>query len=178
MAGADGGNRDNRGIFEIFYHDNRAVEGLVVRLFVAMVVGLGALSVMTGILTGLPVFTQTEVTVVVGDGAPATVDNARSNMSERSLHVVTQDGEPVKGAQVVIKGKDVELVGGPQVRQTGPDTNAVYLDISDESSGKSADIKTDLRSDQKQGELKVTVQPPSDSDYVDRQRNPTLTVIG
>jgi len=165
-------------MFERFYHDNRAVEGLVVQLFVAMVVGLAALSVMTGILAGLPTLTETEVTVVVGDGDPAMVDNARSEMSERSLHVVTQDGKPVTGAQVVIKGKNVELVDGPQVRQTEPDTNAVYLDISDESSGKSADIRTDLRSDQKQGGLEVSVQPPSDSNYVDRQRNPTLTVIG
>jgi len=54
----------------------------------------------------------------------------------------------------------------------------VNPDISDQSSGESADIKTDLRSDRAQGELKVTVEPPTDSNYIDKQANPTITVVG
>ncbi len=171
-------NRDNRGIFERFYHDDRAVEGLPVRLFIALVIGIAVLSVMTGILSGIPTIDRTEVTVEANDGEAAVVENVGKTVQSLELGVVTQNGEPVQGTKLVIEGKNVALEGGPQVVPTGPRSSSATVEITDDESGADADITTDLRADQDRAKLKVTVEPPSDSDYVDNQVNPDITVIG
>lgn len=170
-------NRDNRGIFERFYHDDRAVEGLPVRLFIALVVGIAALSLMTGILSGIPTIDRTEVTVEANDGEPALVEYVGRTVQSLDLSVVTQNGEPVQGTQLVIEGKNVALESGPQVIPTGPRSNTANVSITDEQSDGNADITTDLRADQDRAKLEVTVEPPSDSDYVDNQANPDITVV-
>ncbi|MBX0303477.1 hypothetical protein [Haloarcula salinisoli] len=157
--------------------DNRGIEGLPIRLVIALVVGVASLAIMTSILGGLPQFDNTEVTVQVEDDQ-MTVEDLTSGSETLTFEVVTDEGEEVNGAQVVITEGTASLYDDQSAHTegTGDDDNTVDVDFQDEESGDSADVVTDLREDQDTATLKVEVQPPTDSNYVDEQENPEILV--
>jgi len=143
--------------------DDRAIEGLPVRLVIALVVGVAALSVMMGMIDEIRPPGMTEVSVEMSED-DAVIDPGRPE--EVEIRVVEDDGEPVAGARVVVRGDTARLADGPIVSdRTGKD-GTVELDVEPEM----PDYQTE-------GKLTIEVKPPAGSDYVDNRKNTRILVI-
>ena len=142
-----------------FRRDDRAIEGLPVRLVVALVVGVASLSVMLNMLTGVEGLAVTELDVrpepdVVAPGEQA-ID----------LVVVDADGDPVPGATVIVKGGGASLAEGVVTAET------------DDRGVASVTVSPSLLAHQQDGTLVVSVKPPAGSQYVDRRGNTEILVV-
>jgi hypothetical protein len=145
--------------------DERAIEGLPIRLVIALVVGIAALAIMMGLLNGLPSLQDNEVDVdYVGE--PVVEDDGDITMT-----VIDDDGSPVSDATVFLESDSAEL-DGTYYETTGSDGNVTF----DFGSGPDQ-VTVDWRSNQNSGELAVDIDPPSDGDYSDSSGNSGLTVI-
>ena len=149
--------------------DERGIEGLPVRLVVAVAVGVTALGVMMGMLAEFDDVGTTELTLEVSDelvvlGETDTV----------TLTVVTEEGQPVENAHLLVTGGSLPLANGPVDLQTG-DTAAVTLGI--DTAGADATARTDFRDGQTRGTLDIEVIPPSGGDLVDERGNPEVVVV-
>lgn len=153
--------------------DERGIEGLPIRLVIALVVGVAALSLMLGLLDEFDEFGTTEVTIQLDD--ELLTPDEHGEYEPTTIAVVTADGEPVRDAAVVVTGGSLPLENGPVDLQTGPDSNEVTLDVATEPGG---DAHLDFRSTQKRGTVEIDVIPPSGRNLVDQRSNPTITVIG
>jgi hypothetical protein len=141
-----------------FRRDERAIEGLPVRLVVALVVGVASLSVMLNMLTGVEGLAVTELDVrpepdVIEPGA-----------QQLSLVVVDADGDPVPGATVIVTS------GGASIDGT------VTAETDDRGTA-SVSIEPTLLAHQDDGTLVVSVKPPAGSQYVDRRANTDILVV-
>ncbi|WP_318567271.1 DUF7382 domain-containing protein [Salinigranum marinum] len=141
-----------------FRRDRRAIEGLPVRLVVALVVGVASISVMLNMLTGVEGLAVTELDVrpepdVVAPGEQA-ID----------LVVVDPDGDPVPGATVVVKSGGVSIDG-------------VVTAETDDRGVASVTVTPSLLAHQQDGTLVVSVKPPAGSQYVDRRGNTEILVV-
>jgi uncharacterized protein YggU (UPF0235/DUF167 family) len=154
-----------------FREDDRAIEGLPIRLVIALVVGVMALGIMTNILSGLGSIGETEVKPNY-DGDRIVKTNGDSSLT---IKAVDENGKAVNGATIIIRGGTAQLEQSITL-QTGPDSNTVSFDLASElPSGTSmSDL---LRSDQSKGTLKVEIIPPSDSDWTDDETNNEVVVI-
>ncbi|WP_236639850.1 DUF7382 domain-containing protein [Salinigranum halophilum] len=160
--------RNGRDVFDVFgcalglsrfRRDERAIEGLPVRLVVALVVGVASLSLMLNMLTGVEGLAVAELDVrpqpdVIGPGSEA-VD----------LVVVDPDGDPVPGATVVVTGGGASLDEGVVTGET------------DERGVASVEITPSLLAHQQDGTVVVEVKPPAGSQYVDRRGNTEILVV-
>ncbi|WP_254537117.1 DUF7382 domain-containing protein [Halomarina litorea] len=138
--------------------DDRAIEGLPIRLVIALVVGVASLSVMMNMLSGVQGLAVVEldtkpVPEVVGEGD-----------EELAVQVVTPDGTPVEGATVIAKSGTARLDGVKDDR-----TNA--------SGFATFDVAPRLGPNQVDGTVKFTVKPPAGSEYVDRRENTVVLVV-
>lgn len=141
-----------------FRRDRRAIEGLPVRLVVALVVGVASLSVMLNMLTGVEGLAVTELDVrpepdVVAPGEQA-ID----------LVVIDPDGDPVPGATVVVKSGGASI-DGVATAETGDRGVA------------SVTVTPSLLAHQQEGTLVVSVKPPAGTQYVDRRGNTEILVV-
>lgn len=141
-----------------FLADERAIEGLPVRLVIAFIVGVATLSVMLNMVSGVGGLAVSELDVkpspdVIGEG-PQTVD----------ITVVDQDGSPVSGATVVL-GSDTASVEAVQTATTGEDGRVTV------------EIQAVLAANQMQGTLDVSIKPPAGSQYADEQANTEILVV-
>lgn len=153
-----------------FEDDERAIEGLPIRLVIALVVGVAALSLMMSMLSTFDNFGNTEVTAEHDQNLVTPDGGSYENVT---LSVVTDDGDPVENADILIRSGSLTLADGPIDLRTGEDSNEATLDF-----GEGEDEATlDFRSDQNRGTLQVEVHPPTDSDYVDNDDNPEITVV-
>lgn len=150
--------------------DERAIEGLPVRLVIAVVVGIAALGLMLGMLEGLDDFGETEVTVTMEDEL-LTLDGGGDAVT---IGVVTEDGQRVEDAQILVTEGSLPLANGPVDLQTGPDSHEVTLSVG---TSAAADAQVSFRPGQRRGTLELEVIPPSGSDLADDTRNPDLVVI-
>lgn len=142
-----------------FRRDERAIEGLPVRLVVALVVGVASLSLMLNMLTGVEGLAVTELDVrpepdVVTPGSQ-TVD----------FVVVDPDGDPVSGATVVVKGGGASLAEGVVTKET------------DRRGVARVHLTPSLLAHQQDGTVVVDVKPPAGSQYVDRRSNTKVLVV-
>ena len=141
-----------------FRSDRRGIEGLPVRLVIALVVGVASLSVMMNMISGisglavaeLDVHPQPEV-VTPGDH---TVDVA----------VVDPDGRAVSDATVIARGGSARLDG-------------IETATTDEGGTVELDLSTELRPNQRDGTIEFDVKPPAGSEYADRRENTALLVV-
>ncbi len=156
------------------WHDERAIEGLPIRLVVAVAVGVAALGIMMGMLAEFDDVGTTEVTVEASD--ELLVPN-NGSYDLVTLTVVTEDGQPVEGAQLLVTGGSLPLANGPVDLQTGPDSASATLGIDSSTTGADATATTDFRDGQDRGTLEVEVVPPSGSDLVDDRDNLELVVV-
>ncbi|WP_084802570.1 hypothetical protein [Halorientalis sp. IM1011] len=144
-----------------FRGDERAIEGLPIRLVIALVVGVASLAIMMNLLGGIGTVGETEVDIeTTGDGIESMTDSSGNDKDATfTIQVVDNEGKAIDGeSTVIISGKNVELVSG-----TITETVEGETDITIEHD------QIDFRSDQVKGTLEVTVEPPGDGNYKDDQ---------
>ena len=141
-----------------FGRDERAIEGLPIRLVIALVVGVASLSVMMNMLSGIQGLAVTELDV---RPSPEVVTPGETTLA---LQVVGADGETVSGATVVVKGESARLDGVSTAR-TGPDGSA------------NVTVAPSLDENREEGTLVVDVKPPAGGGYTDRRGNTKVLVV-
>ncbi|MFB6130307.1 MAG: carboxypeptidase regulatory-like domain-containing protein [Salinigranum sp.] len=143
---------------DAFRSDTRAIEGLPIRLVVALVVGVASLSIMMQMLSGVHGLAVTELNA--RPSAEVTTPGAQSI----TFTVVGPDGGAVSGATVVVESGTAHLTNVSHAK-TGRNGNATV------------DITPTLRPNQDKGTLSVTIKPPAGSQYVDRRGNTDVLVV-
>jgi len=144
--------------FDRFRADERAIEGLPIRLVIALVVGVASLGVMMNMISGLNGLTVTELDArpspdVVGPGEQ-TVD----------VEIVDPDGAPVSDATVVVRS-GTATIDGVATGTTGDDGTVTV------------DVDPELGPNQKDGTLKVSIKPPAGTEYADDRENTAILVL-
>jgi len=138
--------------------DDRAIEGLPIRLVVAFIVGITTLSVMLNMVTGIGGFAVNEL-----DAKP---DPEVMHQTERSVavSVVDAEGDPVEGVTVIVRS-DTATIGGIVSGTTAANgTATVRLD-------------PELGPNQQDGTLEIDLKPPGDSEYTDKRANTEILVL-
>ena len=138
--------------------DTRAIEGLPIRLVIALVVGVATLSIMLEMLSGVGGLAVTEL-----DARP-TPEVTTTGSQELTVTVVDPDGDPVADATVVVTGAGAHLSGTKHAR-TDPNGNATVS------------VDPTLRANQDRGTLDIDIKPPAGSAYADRRGNTKVLVI-
>ncbi|MBB6647135.1 DUF7382 domain-containing protein [Halobellus ruber] len=143
---------------ERFAADDRAIEGLPIRLVIALVVGVATMSVMLNMLSGAQGLVVSEL-----DVRPSP-DVVEPGETELELTVVDDDGDPVEGATVIVKDGSAEIDGVVTARSNGNGVATVTVDAR-------------TRANQETGTLVVDLKPPSDGRFVDRRANTEILVV-
>lgn len=141
-----------------FHADERAIEGLPVRLVIALVVGVASLSVLMGMLSGISGLAVTEL-----DVQPAPEVTTPGNQTV-VVHVVDPEGGGVSNATVVARPGSARLDGVRTAR-----TNASGVAV--------LSLSPALGPNQVEGTVEFGIKPPGGSQYVDRRENTALLVI-
>jgi hypothetical protein len=150
-----------------FTGDERGIEGLPIRLIIAVVVGVAALSIMMSMLGGIDdMFGQTEATVELDN---AVVDEGNNV----ELAAITEEGEAINDATIIIRSGTLNI-DSPYDEHTGENDNTIQVSINPDSRDG---VTPDWRSNQDIGTLEIHVVPPSDGNFEDGQKNPEITVI-
>lgn len=143
---------------DVFRGDERAIEGLPIRLVIALVVGVASLSVMMNMLSGVGGLTVNEVDA---RPTPAVVTTGESTVS---VEVVDDTGDPVENATVVLTAGSAELAG--VVTATTNDEGVAELTVD-----------ASLAANREQGTIDVQVKPPNGGGFVDDRENEVLLVV-
>lgn len=138
--------------------DDRAIEGLPIRLVIALVVGVASLSVMMSMLSGLNGLAVSEL-----DTKP-TPEVVEPGTGDVAVRVIDADGRPVTAATVVARGETARL-SGVQTARTNETGYATFT------------LNPTLGPNQADGTVTFDVKPPSGSDYVDRRENTAVLVV-
>jgi len=138
--------------------DTRAIEGLPIRLVVALVVGVASLSVMLNMISGLGGLAVNEV-----DTRPSPEVTASGSQTV-AVRVVDSDGAGVANATVVARPDSARL-DGVHTARTGLNGTA------------EVQLTPELGPNQHEGTVAFDVKPPSGSEYVDRRENTALLVV-
>jgi hypothetical protein len=157
-----------------FSGDERAIEGLPIRLVIAVTVGVAAMGIMMGMLDGFDDFGTDEVTVTASDELIVPENGSYDTVT---LAVVTTDGQPVENAQLLISGGSLPLANGPVDLDTGPDSNSVTVGINSSSTATEGCIHPAFRAGQNRGTLEIDVVPPSGAGIRDERENPELVLV-
>jgi len=137
--------------------DERAIEGLPIRLVIALVVGVASLGVMMNTIAGLGTLGVSELDVqpepeVTGQG-----------QTDVTVTVVDSEGTPVADATVVAKSGDARIDELTTVETGHNGTATLSLNAS-------------LGPNQETGTVEFEVKPPSDA-YADQRENTALLVV-
>ncbi|QIB73057.1 carboxypeptidase regulatory-like domain-containing protein [Halogeometricum borinquense] len=141
-----------------FAADDRAIEGLPIRLVIALVVGVATLSVMLNMLSGVQGLAVTELDVKPDP------DVMTPGEQDISILVVDPDGDPVEGATVVVKDGTADI-------------KSVVTNKTGEGGTATVTVAPKLRSNQEDGTLIIDVKPPAGSQFVDRRENTNILVV-
>jgi hypothetical protein len=141
-----------------FRTDNRAIEGLPVRLVIALVVGVASLSVMMGMIGDIEGLAATEV-----DAQP---QPEVTTPGEQSIEVAVldPDGSRVADATVIVRSGSAQIDG-------------VATATTNEEGVATVDVAPELGPNQPDGTLTVEVKPPAEGDYVDERENTKVLVV-
>lgn len=149
-----------------FADDDRAIEGLPIRLVIALIIGVVSLGIMLQILGGIDTFeTDTQIDVEFGENTIGEDDTV-------SVFVIDEDGNEVTDAVVVAEAASVRMDGALDEETgscAGCDDNEVVFDFSGDT--------MELPPDASIGEVEFHVQPPADSNWVDDEPNNRLLVV-
>jgi hypothetical protein len=146
--------RDDRSLWQ----DERAIEGLPIRLVIALVVGVASLAVMMNTIQGLGALGVSELNV---QPSPDVVEPGER---EINVTVVDAEGDPVADATVIAKSGSA-TIGNVTTVETGADGRATLS------------LHPQLGPNRVEGTVELDVKPPSDS-YADRRGNTDLLVVG
>lgn len=138
--------------------DERAIEGLPVRLVIAFVVGVAALGVMLNLVSGVGGLGASEL-----DARPQP-DVISPGQQQVTVEVVDSQGRPVGGATVVVRGGTARLDAARTVT-TGDNGTATVA------------VAPSLAPNQMEGTLDVSIKPPAGTEYVDRRGNTEILVL-
>lgn len=141
-----------------FRDDERGIEGLPVRLVIAMVVGVASLGVMMSMVSGISGLAVTEVDV---QPEPDVVEAGERSIDVR---VIDPDGNGVAAATVVARSGTARLDG-------------IETAKTDERGEASFELAPELGPNRRDGTITFDVKPPAGSEYVDRRDNTPLLVI-
>lgn len=141
-----------------FWQDERAIEGLPIRLVIALVVGVACLGVMMNVIGGLDTLNTTELDTdpepdIVKPGQNTTVD----------VTVLDQDGKRIEQATVIAKS-DTATIDSLERAETNENGTATLH------------IEPSLRPNQDEGRIELDIRPPN-GEYVDDQENTGILVI-
>jgi len=166
--GADAGDGTTRAGIELrtptaILDDERAIEGLPIRLVIALVIGVAALSVMMTMIEDTSELGTSEMDV---EPDPETIDLGTDGTRDVTLQVVDEDGDTVADATVILAGGSARLPDGPYHAETDGDGEATFEDVS-----------PSLEANQQQGTLEVDIQPPGNTDLEDRRENTEILVL-
>jgi hypothetical protein len=137
--------------------DERAIEGLPIRLVIALVVGVASLSVMMNTISGLGSLGVSELDV---RPEPEIVEPGPTDVT---VTVVDPEGEPVANATVIAKSGDARI-DGLSTAETGYNGTA------------SLNLNPRLGPNQPEGTVEFDVKPPG-GEYDDRRENTALLVV-
>ncbi|EMA65171.1 hypothetical protein C461_15055 [Halorubrum aidingense JCM 13560] len=141
-----------------FRADRRAIEGLPVRLVIALVVGVASLSVMMGMIGNIDGLASTEL-----DAQPQPEVTTPGQQS-LDVAVVDPDGARVTDATVIVRSGSAQIDGVATAR-----TNSEGV--------ASVDVTPELGPNQPDGTLSIDVKPPAGGDYVDDRENTDVLVV-
>jgi hypothetical protein len=141
-----------------FRADSRAIEGLPVRLVIALVVGVASLSVMMGMIGDIEGLAATEV-----DAQPQPEVTTPGEQSI-DVSVIDPDGGRVADATVLVRSGSAQIDG-------------VATAETNEEGVATVDIAPTLGPNQPDGTLTVDVKPPAEGDYVDERENTAVLVV-
>lgn len=138
--------------------DTRGIEGLPIRLVIALVVGVASLSVMMSMLSGISGLAVTELDVRP-DPEVTTPGNQTVEVT-----VVDTDGMAVADATVVARAGSARL-DGIATATTGPNGTATLA------------LSPRLAPNQRDGTVEFDVKPPAGSEYADKRGNTAVLVV-
>lgn len=141
-----------------FQSDIRAIEGLPIRLVIALIVGVASLGVMMSMISGISGLAVIELDV---QPDPPVVEPGDQTIA---VKVIDPDGNGVTGATVIARSGSATL-GGIASAQSGPDGIAEL------------NIDPQLGPNQYDGTVVFEIHPPAGSEYVDKRENTALLVI-
>jgi hypothetical protein len=141
-----------------FRADDRAIEGLPIRLVIALVVGVASLGVMMNMLAGVQGLTVEELDV---RPEPEVVTPGEQALD---LTVVDTDGAPVADATVVVTG-GTATTDGVATGPTGANGTATVT------------ATPSLGPNQRKGTLTIQVKPPAGSQFADERANTEVLVV-
>ena len=141
-----------------FSTDTRAIEGLPVRLVIALVVGVASLSVMMGMIGDIDGLAATEL-----DAQPQPEVTTPGDQS-LDVAVVDPDGSRVADATVIVRGGSARIDGVATA-----ETNAEGV--------ATVDVDPELGPNKADGTLTIDVKPPAEGDYVDERGNTEVLVV-
>lgn len=144
-------------MFEAFRRDERAIEGLPIRLVIALVVGIASLGVMMSTISGLGSLGVTEL-----DTQPQPEIVAPGSNTVH-VSVIDPEGGPIANATVIAKSGTARLSG-----IVTAETNA--------SGVATLSISPTLGPNQAEGTVALDVKPP-DGSYSDRRENTAILVV-
>jgi hypothetical protein len=136
----------------------RAIEGLPVRLVIALVVGAATMSIMLNMLSGVEGLVVTEL-----DVRPVP-DVIEPGPQELELTVVDPSGSAVGDAMVVVTPGTAELNEVITARAGADGIARVQVDPG-------------LRPNQATGTLEISIKPPGGGSFVDQRSNTEVLVI-
>ena len=139
------------------WRDERAIEGLPIRLVIALVVGVASLAVMMNTIQGLSALGVSEL-----DARPSP-DVIEPGTQDVTVTVVDSGGDAVSNATVVAKSGSARL-SGVTTAETGSNGTVTLT------------IDPQLGPNRVEGTVALDVKPPSDS-YADRRGNTDILVV-
>jgi len=141
-----------------FRSDTRGIEGLPVRLVIALVVGVASLSVMMNMISGISGLAVAELDV---QPEPEVVEPKQQTVE---VTVIDPDGAAVSDATVIARGGSAHLDG-------------VQTATTDENGVAEFELSPELGANQRDGTIEFDVKPPAAGDYADRRENTALLVV-
>ncbi|WP_313691788.1 Ig-like domain-containing protein [Halorarum halobium] len=138
--------------------DERAIEGLPVRLVIALVVGVASLSVMLNMVSGIGGLAVSEL-----DARPSP-EVTTPGEQKLSITVVDADGSAVSGATVVVSGSTAELDGVATAR-------------TDADGQANVTVSPSLGPNQAEGTLDIEIKPPAGGSYSDNRGNTRILIV-
>jgi hypothetical protein len=143
------------------FDDERAIEGLPIRLVVALLVGVAALSVMMTMIEDVGGIGKSELDAEVDDNE---IDLSHDGSPDVTITVVDGGGDPVSDATVTLAGSSAQLEAGTRTAETDADGDVTFEGVTPE-----------LERNQHQGTLSIDIHPPS-GDFQDKQENTEILV--
>lgn len=139
------------------WKNNRGIEGLPIRLVIALVVGVASLAVMMNVISGLDTFGTTELDT---NPEPEIIEEG---VTEVDVKVIDPDGMGISNATVIAQSGTAEL------------DSMTYAETDSEGVA-TLEVDPELRPNQREGTIELDIRPP-EGDYTDDQENTDILVI-